>query len=522
MESFLEAESQIVLIMMVVSIVAIVARYFKLPYTVALVLAGLALAVQDLTPIELTPELVLGLFLPPLLFEAAFHLQLRNLRVDIGAILAMAVPGIVVSMFIVGGVLAATGVLSLPVAMLFGALISATDPVAVVATFRAVGAPKRLTTLMEGESLFNDGTAIVLFQIVLIWVLEGTFSPVGGVISFFVVSGGGLLVGLVLGYAVAKLIAQIDDYLIEITLTTILAYGSYLLAEQFHVSGVLAVVAAGLVNGNLGYQGMSPTTRIVLTNFWEYLAFVANSLVFILIGMSVELDIMVEFAWPAVLAVVAVLAARAIVTYSTGASVRLFQRGVSLSYMHVMFWGGLRGAVSLALVLSLPYAVSERSELLAMTFAVVLFTLLAQATTLPLLLKRLGLAGKADPLGYERLQGQLLAIRAAHRHLDRLYHEGAVVTPVRDTVRAELEDRDQELASQMRTLLAEHPELEVQVVALTRREVMRAQRAALDDLARNGLLGEEALAELQAELDEAMDESEMEPISVVDSATATG
>ena len=128
MESFLLAESQIVLIMMVVSIVAIVARYFHLPYTVALVLAGLALALQELTPIELTPELVLGLFLPPLVFEAAFHLQLRDLRVDIGAILAMAVPGVVVSMFVVGGVLAASGVLSLPVAILFGALISATDP----------------------------------------------------------------------------------------------------------------------------------------------------------------------------------------------------------------------------------------------------------------------------------------------------------------------------------------------------------------------------------------------------------
>ena len=331
---------------------------------------------------------------------------------------------------------------------------------------------------MEGESLFNDGTAIVLFNIVLIWVLEGTFSPVEGVIEFFVVSGGGLLVGLVLGYAVAGLIARIDDYLIEITLTTILAYGSYLFAEQFHVSGVLAVVAAGLVNGNLGHQGMSPTTRIVLTNFWEYLAFVANSLVFILIGMSVDLEILAKFAWPAVLAVLAVLAARAITTYSVGASLRLFQRELSLSYLHVMFWGGLRGAVSLALVLSLPYAVSERSELLAMTFAVVLFTLLAQATTLPSLIRRLGLAGKPNSLGYERLQGQLLAVRAAHRHLDRLYHEGAVVTPVRDTIRAELETQDQELATQMRSLLAEHPELEAQIVALTRQEVMRAQRGA--------------------------------------------
>jgi CPA1 family monovalent cation:H+ antiporter len=268
------------------------------------------------------------------------------------------------------------------------------------------------------------------------------------------------------------------------------------------------VVAAGLVNGNLGTRGMSPTTRIVLTNFWEYLAFLSNSLVFVLIGMSVEFDMLVRFAWPALLAVVAVLAARAITTYGSGTILRLFKRPLELRYLHVMTWGGLRGAVSLALVLSLPFAIPERSELLAMTFAVVLFTLLAQATTLPLLLKRLGLAGRPKSLGYERLQGQLLAIRAAERHLDHLYAEGAVVPPVRDTVRAELAAREKSRSTEMQALLSEHPELETQILNLTRLEVLRAERAALDELARDGMLGDEAMGQLMVEVDEALAQTE--------------
>jgi len=439
--ALLSVEIAVIIVLIVASVVAVVTRYIRIPYTVALVLAGLALAFREDLRIELTPDLVLALFAPPLLFEAALHIEMRKLRSDLVPIVTMAVPGVLLSALLVAGLLTLEGVLPFPLALLFGALISATDPVAVVATFRSVGAPKRLTTLVEGESLFNDGTAVVLFTVVLGFAVGGEFAFAEGVREFVIEVAGGLAVGVALGYLSAQIIARIDDYLVEITVTTVVAFGSYLLADQLHFSGVLAVVAAGLVNGNLGPRGMSPTTRIALFNFWEYLAFLANSLLFVLIGMNVDGSDLQRFILPALLGVAAVLLARAINVYGLGSLIRLFKPDLPYSYMHVMFWGGLRGAISLAMVLSIPLAVTERSELIAMTFAVVLFTLLIQATTIQWLLSRLGLtAASTVPVEYERIQGKLLATRAASRHLDRLYNEGALVPQAWNQVKAELDN----------------------------------------------------------------------------------
>ena len=505
MQAFFELEFEIVQVLAIVLLVALAVRHVRLPYTVALVIAGLVLAVQGSIHLELTPGLVLGLFVPPLIFEAAFHLHLKDLKVDLAPIAAMAVPGVLISTGLIAVVLVVVGVLPLPAALVFGALISATDPVAVVATFRSVGAPRRLTTLVEGESLFNDGTAVVLFHIMLALAIEGAIDPVSGIFDFLRVSLGGLLIGGILGYAVAKLIERIDDHLIEVTLTTILAYGSYLLAEQFHFSGVLAVVVAGLVNGNIGPRGMTPSTKMVLFTVWEYIAFLANSFLFILLGISVKWENLLAHLVPSLVAVAAVLGGRFIVVYLLGGAVRLFQHKVPSSYLLVMSWGGLRGAISLALALSLPAAIEDRPQLLAMTFAVVLFTILVQAISISGLLSRLGLTQRSQqPSEYQRFQGKLLAVRSAIRYLGRLHDNGALIPATYATVKAELVAREDKISGQIEGLLEQQPELRNQVISLARIEALRAERSALEELTRDGLLHEETLHELQAELDEAI------------------
>ena len=283
-----EEESNIILVIEIViglllisSLVGIITERLRVPYTAGLVVIGLVLALVDRVDINVSPELFLGLLVPPLIFEAAFQVKAQDLFKDITPILSLAIPGVLLTTFLVGGVLYWGTDFSLTTALLFGSLIAATDPVAVVALFRSLGVPHRLQLLLEGESLLNDGTAIVLFNMMVTIAVTGYFNLGESVLNFIVVSGGGLIIGLVLGLIISLAISIIDNSMIETTLTTVLAFGSYIVAEQFHVSGVLAVVAAGIISGNLGPRRMAPTTRILVFNFWEYAAFLANSFVFL-------------------------------------------------------------------------------------------------------------------------------------------------------------------------------------------------------------------------------------------------
>jgi CPA1 family monovalent cation:H+ antiporter len=264
----------------------------------------------------------------------------------------------------------------------------------------------------------------VLFGLALEAFLIGEFNFIDGLLSFILVSGGGIVVGLGLGWVASRLIAMVDDHLIETTLTTVLAFGAYLVAEQLHVSGVLAVVAAGLVTGSIGEKGMSPTTRIVVFNFWEYVTFLVNSAVFLLLGLQMEISALWESRVMGLWAIVAVLVARAISIYG----LTYFGRSIPSRWRHVLFWGGLRGAIALALALSLPTAMGEyRNTLTLMTFSVVLFTLLFQGITMESLLNKLGLITVSDAqIEYQRRHARAIAARSGHEHVERLHQIGLV------------------------------------------------------------------------------------------------
>lgn len=512
MENLLQTETLIIELLLVASLVAIVVRRIRLPYTVALVLVGFGLTLVGSIRFELTEEIILTLFLPPLLFEAAFHLEFKSLRKSIKTILILAIVGVLASAFLVGGIVSATTSLGFTAALVFGALIVATDPVAVTALFSALGAPKELATIVEGESLFNDGAAVVLFNIVLGVVLTGEFSFSEGIIEFFWVALGGVGIGLGLGWIAVQLIARVDDYLIETTVTTVAAFGAYILAERFHVSGVLAVVAAGILNGNIGPRGMSATTKIVLFSYWEFFAFLANSLIFLLIGLEVEIHLLGEHALDIVVAYVAVIATRVIVVYSLGGLLNVFklEGGLPLPYQHVLTWGGLRGAVSLALALGLPFALGEtRETILAMTFGVVLIMLLVQATSIEWLLNRLGLAGRPEiEVEYEHRRGELLTQRAARRHLEEMHKRGELSGHTWDTLHPEVKSAEEKAQDKLLELVKSHPELEELELASTRRELLLARRSMLNDLRHDGLIDEEVHEELASELDQALDKTE--------------
>jgi len=504
MEEFLAVETLVILLLLVVSIVALAVRRIRLPYTVALVLVGLFITFQEELAFEVTPELILALFVPPLIFEAAFHLEFNQLRVNLIPILMLAVPGVLLSTLIVGGIISVGVGLPLGVAAVFGALISATDPVAVVAFFRALGVPRQLAVAVEGESLFNDGTAFVIFNIAVGATLVGSFDVLEGIFDFLRVALGGLGIGVALGWVVSRLIAQIDDYFIEITLTTVLAFGAYLVAEQVHVSGVLAVVAAGIVSGNMSPRGMSPTTKIVLFNFWEYLAFLANSLVFLLIGIKVNIPQLIDNILPIIVAVGTVLISRAIVVYGLSWLVHSISSRVHvpLSWRHVLFWGGLRGAIGLALALSLPMNLPQRDLLEVMTFGVILFTLLGQGTTIQFLLNRLGLTERPEHImAREKRLGQLFAAQAGLRRLADLRHDGLLAGEVWAGLRDEYHETSEQLANEMTQLFIEHPDLEREVLLQARREALRAERGALSDALRQGLISEHVYRELASDVD---------------------
>ena len=518
MEGIVEIEALIVVLMLVATLVAIVARRIRLPYTVSLVVVGLFISTQRPIDLHVTPELILALFVPPLIFEAAFHLDFKMLRENLVPILMLAVPGVLLTTLFVGGIVALGTGIGLAVTAVFGALIAATDPVAIVALFRALGVPRRLAVAVEGESLFNDGTAIVVFQIALVAAMTGAFNPLTGIADFLRVAIGGLGIGLALGWITAWLINRIDDSLIVTTLTTLLAYGAYVVAEEVHVSGVLAVVAAGLVSGNVGLAHASPTTKIMLFNLWEFLAFLANSLVFLLIGLNVELPVMWEYIIPIIIAIGAVVISRAAVVYGLSLISHLTSRRpphIPLSWRHVLFWGGLRGAISLALALSIPTTLPQREMLLSMTFGVVLFSLLIQGTTIQTLLKRLGLIEQSDPHHTRELKmGRLFAAQAGLRQLERLHHEGLLTDEMWNGLREDYRQAQEDLVKEMNELFVEYAALEREMLLKARREALRAERGALGEALRRGLISENAYEQLHTDVD-----LRLEALDIIESAT---
>lgn len=381
------------LLLLVAALVAMITRRLRLPYSVGLVLAGIGLALLPTgLQVALTPQLVFTFFLPPLIFEAAIQIPWRPFRRELPLLLLLVTAGVALAAFIVAAGMHYLVGWSWLGALFFGVLMAATDPVSVIALFKSIDVDHRLHLLVEAESLLNDGAAAVAFAILVMIAGGGAVSAGAIGVQLMLTVFGGILCGAALTGPLLLIAGRTTDRLVELTLTTLAAFGSFLLAEHFHLSGVLAALTAGLLVGNVGWMGsISDEGRQAVLGFWEYAAFIANSLIFILIGAR-EAGFSL---WPvlaaASVAVLLSLAGRAAAVYPIALLFRRSALAVPRPFQHVLWWGGLRGALALALALALPANLAERDEIIGACFAVVAFSIFVQGLTMEWVVRRLGL-----------------------------------------------------------------------------------------------------------------------------------
>ena len=380
-----------------------------MPASVGLVVVGLALSIfgPDVG-LPISPELLLAIVLPGLVFEAAFRTDLDILRPSAVPVIVLAIPGVVIVAAIVALVLTVTTDLTPAEGFLVGAMVAATDPAAVLSTFRHIPVPARLSTMVEMESLVNDGTGIVLFALA-IDIIEGGGSVGGSILAFAIRVLGGAVLGVVLGWLAARIVRRLDDPLEELTITVVLAYGTYLGAEALGLSGVIATLLAAGWFGALARDGLTSRAVEAIDVVWEFAAFLLTAAVFLLVGVSIAPPALVAAAGAIGWGIAAILLARAVVVYGLiGGGSAAFdwlatRRGrpvrgaepVPRPWLHVLFWSGLRGAVSVALALSIPADVAHRELIQGVTFGVVLFTLIVQGSTIGWVVRRSGASAEA-------------------------------------------------------------------------------------------------------------------------------
>jgi CPA1 family monovalent cation:H+ antiporter len=384
------------ILLMVACLMAMLTRRLGLPYIVGLVVAGFLIALLPESPdLPLSRALIFNVLLPPLVFEAALQLDWQRFRAELPLTLTLAFLGVAIATLVVAAGMHWIVGWSWIGAALFGVLIAATDPVSVIASFREMGCLPRVSMVVEAESLLNDGVAAVGFAVLSAIAAGASPSTASVLPAFLWTLGGGVTIGLLVSAAILLIVGRTSDPLVEITLTTIAAYGSFLIAEHFHASGIISALTAGLLVGGAGRRFISEEGHQRVRWAWDYFAVLANSFVFILIGMNVANQPLHRLgSGAAAIAILLVLGGRAVSIYPLSALFRWSRWRLEPRFQHTLFWGGLRGALALALALAVPAQVPERNAIILTAFVVVAFSILVQGLTMPWLIGRLKLARK--------------------------------------------------------------------------------------------------------------------------------
>ncbi|NIR45502.1 MAG: Na+/H+ antiporter [Gemmatimonadetes bacterium] len=499
-------------LLLIATIVAILVQHVRLPYTLALVLAGVAVGLALQVPeLPVDPHLWLLLFLPPLLFEGTINMDLEVLRRYATPVGTLALLGTLIQVTLLSAAFHYLLGFPLVLATLLGVILSPTDPVSVLSLFKEHGASRGLQTIVEGESVFNDGIAVVLYLIVLQLLSGEAVTVMGGTIEFVKVVAGGGLVGIVLGYLTHRLYSVIDDHLIEVGLSVVLAYGSFLVAERLEVSGVIAVVVAGLIIGNYGrIFSMSPSTRLSLKHFWEVGAFLINGLLFLLIGLSVERGQLLEGAGEIAIVFAIMAVGRGLAVYGLLSGYKaLADRFFPGAWIHAVNWAGLRGSIPVALALGLPADVPQLARLKTITLGAVFLSLMVQGLTIKPLMSRLGLLRRtSEQEEFERAQGQAMAARAALSELEVLNQRGEISERLYRKLNRYFERKRAEATATLGLMTEDYGAVRRRQLGRVSTQLFAAERAALNEALRRGLLSEEVWGELKQDVDARLVEGE--------------
>jgi monovalent cation/hydrogen antiporter len=518
------AQQDLVLLALLVALAAllVLAPALRIPYPILLVLGGLALGfVPGMPTLTLPPDLVLVAILPPLLYSAAFYTSLRDLRENVTQISTLAIG--LVAATTVGVALVAhelvTG-LGWGPAFVLGAIVSPTDPLAATQIARRLGAPRRIVAIVEGESLVNDGTALVLYRVAVVAVVSGSFSLWGSGLRFVGTAAGGIVVGAAVGFVIAAVRRRLDNPPVEVTIALLSGYFAYLPASALGVSGVLAVVTTGIYMGWRTPELTSVQTRLDGTAMWAILTFVVNALLFALVGLQLHhiLDTLsgrsaAELLWDAAIVSATVIAVRIVwvfplsyVPWVVWGHAAEHEDAPTWQRPAIVAWMGLRGAVSLAAALALPLttdaggAFPNRSLIIFLAFAVILATLVVQGLTLPVVIRRFGVEDD-DLDAEEEAKARIYAAEAALERLEELAGEDWVYADTIDRARGLMNFRRSRFSARFSDDDDGAIEDRSQAYQRLQRELLSAERRAVADLRRQGRINDAVMHRVTRDLD---------------------
>ena len=499
----------LIILLLVATAVALITQKLRIPYVTGLVLAGLPINEVLSRRVGLDPDLVLNLFLPILIFEAAIGTDIRRLRSTFKPIALLAGPGAVLSSAIIAALIRfGLGLPWIP-ALLMGVILANTDTVSMIAVFKEIRVPSRLSTIVEGETLFNDAAALVSFNLILAVYATGSLTFLEGVQELLLVAVGGSLVGLVIGYLSVPIFLRLDNPLSSLLLTVAISLGTFQIGQLLGVSGAVAVVIAGLIFGNLGLsRTASASDRITLFSFWEYASFAVNTFIFLLIGIEINLSTLWRLLPAILLVILAYQVGRILSVYLLLACVRWFDRPIPLRWQHVLFLGNIKGSLSMALALSIPLSVPGREEIITLVFGAVLFSLVGQGLLLPGLIKRLNLSIVSDiRRKAETLQIQLIASKAAQDELDSLLKSGVLSKTIYEELWAAYQAKVAASEKVLRDLYNQSSgrsanEAGDRKLDAIRRRLLLAEKSAVSDALRKRIISEDVVQPYTKELDE--------------------